>query len=138
EIAATSRQAFDATIGSKEGTAWVLQGTLAILIIVAAIFVIKPDLLNYVRSLEYGGFKATFAEHAATARGADLQYKELLWGFTLSRYEKFDNYIGQDSDRAVVGDMFFSYGTRDEKRIVTDTLFAKYVRPVVKSLVCLE
>src|SRR6202035_2599315 len=25
EIAATSRQAFDATIGSKEGTAWVLQ-----------------------------------------------------------------------------------------------------------------
>jgi len=138
QIAERSRQAFDATIGNKENTAWVLQGTLAILIIVAAGFAIKPDLLAYLRSLEYGGFKATFGEHSSTARGADLQYKELLWGFTLGRYEQFDNYIGEESDRAVFGDLFFNYRTSKQKRQVTAALFTNYVQPVMKSLVCLE
>ena len=75
-----ARQSFDAAIGSVENTAWVLQGTLAILVIAAAVFAIKPDMLTYVRSFEYGGFKATFADHSTATSIADLKYKDLLWG----------------------------------------------------------
>lgn len=137
QIAAISKQAFDATIGSKENTAWVLQGTLAILIIAAAMLAIKPDLLSYIRSLEYGGFKATFAEHASTARVANVSYKELLWGFTLDQYDDFDTYIGPDSDRTIFGNRLFRNKLSEEKKAVTGGLFTHYVRPVIKSLVCL-
>jgi hypothetical protein len=139
QIAAMSKQAFDATIGSKENTAWVLQGTLAILIIVAATFVIKPDLLNYIRSLEYGGFKATFADHSSTARLADLNYKVLLWGFTLDRYEDFErDYLGEGSERAKFGDRFFYNKVSSERKSITAALFGNYVQPVIKTLICLE
>jgi hypothetical protein len=137
-IVEMSRQAFDAAIGSKEGTAWALQAALGILIIVAAAFVIKPDLLAYVRSLEFGSFKATFAEHANTTRVADLKYKDLLWGFTLGRYENFErDYIGPTSSRAYFGDRFFDNNVSEERKTIT-TALASYAQPVVESLICLE
>jgi hypothetical protein len=139
QIGAASRQAFDATIGATANTAWALQGTLALLIIAAVVLAIKPDLLNYVRSFEYGGFKATFAEHSTTARSADLNYKDLLWGFTLDRYQDFDqNYVGESSARARFSRLFYSQYFIDERKFVTRALFPNYVDPVVASLICLE
>jgi hypothetical protein len=138
QIVGMSRQAFDAAIGSKEGTAWVLQATLGILIIVAAAFAIKPDLLTYLRSLEYGGFKATFADRATTIRVADLNYKELLWGFTLRYYKDFESdYVGKDSERARFGNFFFPDNANEERKSVTVALLP-YAVPVITSLVCLE
>jgi hypothetical protein len=138
QIAGISTQAFAATIGNKETTAWALQGTLAILIIAAAVFAIKPDLLTYLRSLEYGGFKATFADHSTTVRIANLNYKELLWGFTLDQYSDFKDYIGPESDRTIFGNRLFNNNLSQEKRDVTDGLFTHYAQPIINSLICLE
>jgi hypothetical protein len=141
QIAAMARQSFDAAIGSGESTAWVLQGTLAILIIAAAVFLIKPDLLTYVRSFEYGGFKATFADHSTATSVADLKYKDLLWGFTLEQYSRarFNKfYVDKDSDRAYFGDLFFDSKVGDERKKITTALFNNYVEPVIESLICLE
>ncbi len=141
QIADASKQAFDATIGSGEGTAWALQSTLALLIIAAVVFAIKPDLLTYLRSVEYGGFKATFTDHSTTARIADLKYKELLWGFTLEQYsgENFGpSYVSESSDRAKYGDLFFDNHVSKQRRNITNALFGSYVEPIIGSLICLE
>ena len=141
QIAAMAKQSFDAAIGSGESTAWVLQGTLGILIIVAAVFAIKPDLLTYLRSFEYGGFKATFADHSTATSVADLKYKDLLWGFTLEQYGggNFSNsYVNEGSDRAYFGDQLFDSGVSQERTEITKALFDKFVGPIINSLICLE
>jgi hypothetical protein len=138
QISDMSSKAFDAAIGNKEGTAWVLQAALGILIIVAAAFAIKPDLLAYVRSLEFGSFKATFAERATTTRVADFNYKDLLWGFTLDNYDNFEKeYIGPRSNRAYFSDLFFDNNVSEERKNITRALLG-YAEPVIKSLICLE
>jgi len=139
EIARISRQAFDATLGKGENTAWALQSTLALLIIAAAVLAIKPDLLSYLRSFEYGGFKATFADHSTNTRLADLNYKDLLWGSTLEQYEEFEeSYLGADSDRAKFGDLFVYNKISSERKAITAALLRNYAQPVIRALICFE
>jgi hypothetical protein len=138
-ISAGAKKIFDATIGNKKTTAWALQGTLAVLIVIAAVYLLKPDLLTSLRSVEYGGVKLTLAEQSTTARIASLNYKDFLWGFTLTQYEDlYKNYIREDSLRGKAS-RWVRDGVVDHNRNeITKALYPKYVAPVVDALICLE
>jgi hypothetical protein len=138
-IRAGAKQIFDATIGNKETPAWALQGTLAILIVAAAVYLLKPDLLTSLRSVEYGGVKLTLAEQSTTARVANLNYKDFLWGFTLTQYEDFyENYIKEDSLRGEASRWVRDGVVEHNRNEITKALYPKYVAPVVNALICLE
>jgi hypothetical protein len=141
-----AKQVFDATVGNKETTAWALQGALAVFLIAAAVFFVKPDLLNYIRSVEYGNLKATFAEQTSTAKVANLSYKDFLWDFTLNVYERLDtDFQNRSAPRSLAEQWVEVDGLSKNanERLYNNRkdligLFSPFVTPVMQSLICLE
>jgi hypothetical protein len=139
---------FDATLGNHETTAWALQATLALFIIAGAIFLIKPDLLAYIRSIEYGSLKATFSEHSSTTKVANLSYKQLLADFvSVKEYQHyFDEFLKPESLRSIaetsvkVRELSDDQNTTltENRRSLVGKLYPAYMGPVITVLECLE
>jgi hypothetical protein len=140
-IAGLSREFFNAILGNGEQTAWPLQSAVALVVVVAVVIGIRPDLLAYLRSFKVGGFEATFAESSTLVREAktNLNLSGLSERFTLKVYRDFEKYyLKQDSDRGRARLWFDKSGIEKERSKIAATLFAAYIDPVIVSLTCLE
>ena len=140
-IAGWSRELFNAILGKGEQTAWPLQSGVALVVVVAVVIGIRPDLLAYLRSFKVGGFEATFAESSTLVREAktNLNLSGLSERFSLKVYRGFKSeFLSQDSDRGHARRWFDKSHIEQERSKIAATLFGSYVDPVIVSLTCLE
>jgi hypothetical protein len=141
QITGLSRELFDAILGNGEQTAWALQSAVALVVVVAIVVGIRPDLLAYLRSFKVGGFEATFAESSTLVREAktNLNLSGLSERFSLKVYKDFEkNYLDKNSDRGRARQWFDKSHIEGERSKIAETFFGAYIDPVIVSLTCLE
>lgn len=129
-----------AVLVGGEKTPWALQAGLAILIVAAGLFAVRPDVLQYVRSFKIGTVEATFDEGAPlTFRDAQLNLADFREKVALVQYADFDSkFLSPDSDRGLARSLSGDQNLRTHTGEITKLLFELYVSPVITSLICLD
>ncbi|WP_426436036.1 hypothetical protein [Bradyrhizobium genosp. P] len=128
-----------AVVGESEKSAWALQGAVAIGILAAIALILRPDLLQYLKSLKLGEFEATFADRAPTAslREAHLNLKDFREQVAFHQYEKFEQkFLFANNSRGWARALLQS-PVQKQTSAITERL-APYVEPVIAALLCLN
>ena len=104
------------------------------------VLAIRPDFLDYLRSLKVGGVEATFAERSTAAiREADLHLDDLREEISLLEYARFGpDYIYSESARGLARKLFGQKKLEDEAGPIAELLMSGYFHPVIVSVVCLN
>ena len=121
-------------------TAWAFQSAIAVLLVALVVLAIRPDFLDYLRSLKVGGVEATFAERSTAAiREADLHLDDLREEISLLEYARFGpDYIYSKSARGLARKLFGQKKLEDEAGPIAELLMSGYFHPVIVSVVCLN
>ena len=138
-IAKGGRRLGRAVVGDSQNTAWALQGVVGIGLLAAIVFALKPDLLQYLKSLKLGEFEATFADRAPTAslREAHLNLKDFREQIAFHQYEKFkEKFLLSNTSRGWARALLNS-SIQPQTNAITEKL-AGYVDPVIGALLCLR
>lgn len=137
------RRLGDATIGSKENTAWALQGALAIGLIAIGLFAVRPDFLLYLRSFKVGTVEATFGDQGPLPlRDARLNLREFRERVAIRQYSEFrKDFILEGSPRGFARREFNGLKDADLQREtgkIATRIFERYVNPVLAAILCLD
>lgn len=134
----------NAIIGDKDNTAWALQSALAVGLIAAGIFAIRPDFLLYLRSLKLGTIEATFADQGPLPlRDARLNLREFREQQAVDQYRNFKNDFLSRSEARGLARRLGDKPAKDNPKLeqetgeITALLFDHYISPVLSSLLCL-
>jgi hypothetical protein len=115
--------------------------SIAIIALAAAIvFAIRPDFFDYLRSLRFGGFEATFADRTPlTLRDAHLNLRDYRESVALTQYEDFrEEFLSENSKRGLARTLTMDRDLKTEAGEITAELFELYVGPVITSVLCLR
>ena len=133
----------NAVIGSKDNTAWALQGALAVGLIAIGLFAVRPDLLQYLRSFKFGTVEATFSDQGPLPlRDARLNLREFRERVAVRQYSKFrEDFIAKESARGFARDNLTgpdNAALQKETGEIAARIFESYVNPVLESILCLD
>jgi hypothetical protein len=133
-------QFYASAIGDAGKTAWAFQGAIALLFVALVVLTIRPDFLDYLRSLKVGGVEATFAERSTAAiKEADLHLDDLREEISLLEYARFGpDYIYSESARGQARKLFGPKELEDEAGPIAELLMSGYFHPIIVSVVCLN
>ncbi|MCK1389786.1 hypothetical protein IVB29_03390 [Bradyrhizobium sp. 1] len=137
------RRLGNAVIGDKDGsTAWALQGALAVGLIAIGLFVVRPDLLLYLKSFKFGTVEATFGDQGPLPlRDARLNLREFREKIAVRQYKKFrEDFISASSPRGLARRDLSSptiVDIQQESGEIASLIFEQYVNPVLSSVLCL-
>ncbi len=138
-IVDTLKETFDAVLGKAEQPAWALQSGVALALIAVVVLIVKPDLLDHIKSVKAGGFEATFVARSATVRTARLENGDLTEKLAISLYSNYErDFLGPAGPRGRAREWFDQLGGLPERFSIATTLFQNYVEIVIKSVICLD
>jgi hypothetical protein len=128
-----------AIIGDNNNTAWALQSALAVIIIAGVVLLIRPDFVDYLRSVKLGALEATFADRASNVREAHLNLRDFRVKAELVQYKDFGKtFLDSNSDRGQVRNVFDKLRIQVHTDEITKRLFEHYMHPIIVGFACLD
>jgi hypothetical protein len=135
-IARNLRKLFEAVIGQSS---WALTIAAGALLLIALIFVLKPELFDNLETFKAGNLEAKFAQKSSNIIQAHFDTNGVSRKFTLAHLEEFKSfYLDDNAPRAKASEWFDKTPGRLGRRRLIKLLWPNYIDPVIKSLACMK
>ena len=147
-IAEKINQLFNALAGSggkpsstppeEQRASWAPPVVLGVILLLAFILALKPDILENIVSFKAGNVEARFAEKSTTIKEAHLSRTSIEDKRTFDQWEDFYAfYAKRDSARAIASEWFDPPG-KEPRRSLFLRVWLSHINPIVFSMQCLN